>query len=214
MHAFLRGIAQNGSLNGYSAVRLQWAWTDRPSKEWLNRHFRIPGRHEWIPTNLLPELLQEAFNAEDAAALTLAVKWIDFQYALRSQTNHVLWHLNPAPAGHVGSFSRDQPGLHSAGTASSKAFHDWLRGLYRDNRIAGPYQFAIAVMTDIKKEVWDGNTSGITPERLNDPIGVWYRLEGVGRVSDLTIGDLAAVQSGNYIQIINDFEDALDAVGW
>jgi hypothetical protein len=214
MHAFLRGIAQNRSFNGYSAVRLQWAWTDRPSKEWLNRHFRIPHQHEWIPTNLLPELLREAFNAQDDAALTLAVKWIDFQFALRSQTNFVLWHLDPDPAGHVGSFSTDQPGRRSAGTANSKAFHDWLRTLYHANRAAGPYEFAIAVMTDIRAQVWDGNTAGIPPEHLNDPIGVWYRLEGVGRVSDLTIGDLAAVQSGNYIQIINDFENALDAVGW
>lgn len=215
IRAFLLGIARDRSFNSYSAARLQWAWSDRPTKEWLNRQFRIRGMHEWIPTNLLPELLREAFNAHlDPIALALAVKWIEFQHELRSRTNFVLWHFNPAPAGHVGSFSKDERGRHSAGTAQSKAFHDWLRSLYREHRNAGPYAFAIAVMTDIDKQVWNGNPAGIPAERLNDPIGVWYRLEGVGRVSDLTFSDIAAVQGGNYIDIIRDFERALNAVGW
>ncbi|WP_328875174.1 hypothetical protein OHT76_36725 [Streptomyces sp. NBC_00287] len=215
IRSFLLGMARNRSFNDYSAVRLQWAWTDKPTKEWLNRHFRIKGMHEWIPTNLLPELLREAFDANlHPAALALAVKWIEFQYELRSETNYVLWHFDPAPAGHVGSFSTDERGRHSAGTALSKAFHDWLRVLYRQHRNDGPYAFAIAVMTDFDKWVWNGNKAGIPAEHLDDPIGVWYRLQGVGRVADLTFADLAAVQGGNYVDIIRDFERALDVVGW
>lgn len=52
-------------------------------------------------------------------------------------------------------------------------------------------------------------------ERLNDPVGAWYNIEGAGRVADLTIGDLATIQWGNYYNIVRDFETALDAVrGW
>ncbi|MPY55726.1 phage tail protein [Streptomyces spongiae] len=215
IRAFLLGIARDRTFNEYSAVRLQWAWTDKPTKEWLNRRFRIKGQHEWIPTNLLPHLLRKAFDAHlDPVALALAVKWIEFQYELRSRTNFVLWHFDPGLAGHVGSFSKDERGRHSAGTAQSHAFHEWLRGLYDQHKDTGPYAFAIAVMTDIDKRVWSGNTEGISAERLNDPIGVWYKLEGVGRVADLTIGDLAEVQRGNYLDIIRDFERALEIVGW
>lgn len=214
---FLGEMARSQSSGGITLAQFLGVWSSSPAtKEYVKRRFREirPGNHEWIPTNMIPELLRQALDAQDAEALARAVKWVDFQNALRSQTRHVLWHFTPDPAGHVGAFSSDESGRRGAGTGQSRDFHNWLRTLYTQHRHDGPYAFAVAVMTEIETWVWNGRTTGIPAARLDDAISVWYNLEGVGRVAGLTIGDLAAVQSGNYIQIIRDFEAALDVVGW
>ncbi|GAA4717795.1 hypothetical protein [Nocardioides conyzicola] len=212
--AFLLGIAQSATYNGFTRARMNWAWTHPPSKTWIEGRFRQPRMHEWIPTNLLPTLLRAAFDARDAAGLKLAVKWLVFQYALRSETSHVLWHFDPNPAGHVGAFTRTDDGHDHYGTALSDEFHDWLRQTYAQQRDAGPYAFSIAIMQRIEQWVWNGRLTGIPAANVEDQITVWYHVQGVGRVAGLTFGDLGALQSGNYIEIIRNFESALDAVSW
>lgn len=212
--AFLLGIARNRVHNGYTAARLNWAWTHRPSKDWLNGRFRLPGKHEWIPTHLLPGLLRAAFDARDAVQLEAAVKWINFQDALRSQTNHVLWHFTPAPQGHVGSFSRDEAGRRGVGTERNRVFHQWLSRRFGENRAEGPAAFAIAVLSEIVDWVWDGGLDGIPADALDVPLTVWYRLDGTGRVLGMTIRELGSLQGEQFVRIVHDFQQALDEVGW
>jgi len=215
LHLFNKAIARSPSVNGYTRSRLTWAWNHSETRSWLKDRFRTPGMHEWIPTNLIPDLLQAAYDAGgNEEQLVLAEKWLDFQNALRSQTRHVLWHFMPGPAGHVGSFSTDQAGRKGFGIDRSDQFHAWLRGIFEANRLQGPYAFAVAVMRDINVWVWNGSLAGIPADRLNEPITVWYNLEGVGRVAGMTIAELGAVQEGNFRQIIRDFEAALNSVGW
>jgi hypothetical protein len=75
----------------------------KANREWIHDRFRGPGgKHEWIPTNYLGQVLERARTSEVSGDEATAARWVKFQDEFRSPTNILFYpaadrYLRTAP---------------------------------------------------------------------------------------------------------------------
>lgn len=226
---FLRGMSGAGEHAGYRWPRLLWAWGHRPSRNHLKDGFRAlsAGTHEWIPTSMIPEVVERAIAARGMApsGVREGLQWINLFHHLRTDTRRVYYRVQNPPvyapgrpplyaagAGlHSGAAYRDETGNRGAGLMGQQGFHDALRDEFRRYPLTTPTNYIQSLLWVVADQIWDGQlASTAVPEPVWDqPIGYWFRLVGgAARVSSITLRDLAALQEANIVQIDNDFTNA------
>ncbi|GAA2057350.1 hypothetical protein GCM10009757_36080 [Streptomyces cheonanensis] len=222
---FLEGMLRSREVNGITKERFEQLWNKGGATvAWLKDQFRakMPGHHEWIPSNMILEVLDAAISHFDAGRVQGALDWLLLHNELRSRTNLVIWKrpegLSSPPAGHVGSFYHKDEDK-SVLTDGTEAFHDALREIFRANLTGDPAACldkifsALGVPQDGEIDgsheeglVWSGSTLGLSEEVLKMPIGVRYKLATKVFEDDFTVGQLAAQQRRNVAKIENDFD--------
>lgn len=154
----LEQLAAKRSVQGIDFADFTASWAHAAENAWLKDRFRdaSPGMHEWIPSNLLLEVLERARRE--------GVQWIHVQHQLRSPTAHIVF----APAksssviehggerrirlhGHVGA-------VYAAGhalTTDQADFHDELRAAFRSS--SDPTTAIRAARETMARWLWRGD---------------------------------------------------------
>jgi hypothetical protein len=212
---FMRGMVERQRVGSIGWDDFQTIWRlGGPNVEWLKNQFRAidPGMHEWIPTNLIQEVLAHAvaMASPDRNALADALDWITAFHELRSPTNHVLWQVDSIDAavpehriaGHVGAFAeRVGQELRPRATVGSEYFHDLLRDHFRANRSMRPRTFVESMRSLVEHIVWDGS---LPPgAALDSPVRFLHR--GEAGFEQVTLGELARRQRHNHRIILAMF---------
>ncbi|MEU7022818.1 hypothetical protein ABZ990_19470 [Streptomyces sp. NPDC046203] len=215
----------DGPVIDWSRFNELWR-THSDSVNWLKDRFRDldSGKHEWIPTNYLREVLEAAIGEKNRGNLDEGLKWVYLHHTLRSSTNTVLWRIvGPGggkvdPGGHVGSFyeayknKKGETKYKSTLTNGTGDFHDELRSIFNANRDAGPERFLSALQGKLSDLVWDGDVSGLPMVIQESPIGALYHLPS-GEKKEMTVAELGEQQRENYRTILNDFRNGSRSVG-
>jgi hypothetical protein len=149
-------------------------WRTAANKTWLGGRFRAadPGKHEWIPTDLMLEVIARA--AEDVPQGIETAKWIMLQHELRSDTSWVVFKPSKAKTetvegqpfvvlqGHSGTLTYERDGRRIAATVGQADFHNDLRNAFRGKTVAG----ALAALEQVFQNwVWNGQEA--LPGNLN-----------------------------------------------
>lgn len=70
-------------------------WGQRANRKWIMKRFRKSGgKHEWIPTDYVGEVIAHAHAVSTTECEETAVRWVEFQDELRSPTKMLIF--NPA----------------------------------------------------------------------------------------------------------------------
>jgi len=236
--AFLRSIADSGAANGYGLPRLRWAWNEHePSRGYLSGAFRRAdrGQHEWIPTDMLLEVVERAVTSSGFApsGTRLGVQWINLFHNLRTDTHRVYFRvLSPpqyAPDATTGArqLGDARVGLHSGagynaptgnsgvGLIGQEDFHNALRAAFRALPLTTPNDYIQSLKWVVADHIWDGDlaSSGVPSPVWGAPLAVWFRVPGAARQAGLTLVDLSTRQQDNINVIEADFEAARGALG-
>ncbi|MGW1656628.1 hypothetical protein ACWCQD_29575, partial [Streptomyces atratus] len=221
--AFLRQLVTAGKVGTITWAKFQTIWgSDSGSKEWLKGRFRAvnTGKHEWIPTNYIGDVLQAAMHQKPD--LTQALNWVTLHNELRSDTNRVIWQIVDeqgmavSPGGHVGSFYRayeDERGdtrHKSTMTKGTDAFHNALRAVFDAYRRKTAGEFVDALTAKLggpEGLIWDGQIRELSSEIRAAKIGALYNAPN-GALKELTVEELAAEQRANFTEIQADFDTA------
>jgi len=167
-------IARGQTVNGINHSRLTQLWDQTVNREWLKNRFRAatPGSHEWIPTNMIPEVIQRAQATGDAEE---GAKWVKVHHELRTDTSWVIFkpsysqkekqengQLYIVMQGHPGALYVQEGTTLVPQTEKSGLWHDELRTHFRSN------QTVSAVLTNLQayfqQTVWQsGLPSNIYP---------------------------------------------------
>ena len=108
--AFLNSMAKTRSAGGMSEAQLETAWTNQANLDYVKDLFRaaMPERHEWIPSNFIPNVVRLASVATPAgqeAGETFAL-WVRVQHEWRTPTRSLIFK----PTGQTRrAFSADVP---------------------------------------------------------------------------------------------------------
>ncbi len=104
---FLKAVARRDSaFGGLDISGDRWEtfyWGEKRNREWLKARFRRGGgKHEWIPTNYVPRVVERARNSLAAEGPPMAELWVTFQDNFRSPTNILVYpptgrYLRTAP---------------------------------------------------------------------------------------------------------------------
>lgn len=119
------------------------------------------GKHEWIPTNMLAYVVENAVHHQDAGG---AQKWLSMAEALRTQTRLVV--LKPTTTanitGHVAAVYKQKPTNtleYVQLTKGQAGFHDELRTILKANLSptrSNPDNFRTELTAFIQKRFWLG----------------------------------------------------------
>ncbi|MFF5720845.1 hypothetical protein [Streptomyces buecherae] len=222
--AFLKLMVEQEQVGKVSWTRFKELWeTDGSSRDWLKTRFRsvASGKHEWIPTNFIPNVIEAAIGQKQN--MIAALDWVTLHNSLRSDTSRVIWRIVDAdgtsvdPGAHVGAFYeayKNKDGAtryKSTMTNGTSDFHDNLRNFFEANKDLGARGFAVALRGKLGGRgglIWDGSVDGLSREILDTKIEALYR-DPDGAVSGLTVSQLAERQMRNFLTIENDFAEAL-----
>ena len=210
---FLQALAQAPVAEITVAV-FQELWKTPVNKEFVKSRFRAvasTGAHEWVPTNLIPKVVERAATAEEAENLYL---WVDMQNEMRTDTSWVIFspttyktqELTPPGGatrttltGHVGAvgyrFQSDDD------TRWLQGFQDPWHEKLRDQFWAGktPAEVVTLMQAWTVQTVWQGGDASPatwTPYYVKQS-------EGGG---PKTVADLGKDQADRYGQLIAQFE--------
>ncbi|MFF8617195.1 hypothetical protein ACF07K_31740, partial [Streptomyces sp. NPDC015350] len=208
------GDSSERSVQGITWDKFSKLWnTGSANSSWVKDRFRdaMPGHHEWIPSNLIRDVLEHAISLHDADRASEGLRWLRLHHVLRSRTNFVIWKRPEGPAsppgGHVGTFYENDADK-SVFTNGTEDFHERLRKIFQESREEG----ALACLDKIIEEiegglVWSGRTLGLAPEVVRGPVGARYWI-APSQYASWSIEKLAKEQSKNYQEILKDFEQA------
>jgi hypothetical protein len=236
---FLRDIAEARSSDGYSYERLRWAWVSHPpSKDYLAGAFRDVdggGQHEWIPTGEFIRVVERAVETTGFApsGTRIGVQWINLFHYLRTDTNRVYWRVLRPPritaqttpgtrqmaearvGMHVGSAINPNTENSGGGTIGTKAFHDALRTAFRAAELTTPTDYIQSLLWVVADVLWDGEltSTNVPPPVWDEPIDLWFTINGPIRSVGMTLRMLAERQVENIDIIDQDFNRARANLG-
>lgn len=193
----------------------------KPSKDYLMDLFRRAdsGNHEWIPTDYIPVVLVRAMGHLSRGDKLEAARWVKLHHALRSKTYRVIWAIQGVrPNGHSGAlwqaYIKDGKTKYKFTlTDGQDVFHDKLRGIFnRHQGSALQYVDALrARLQDVNDPlIWNGNLDRHDAQFLGMPVAALVKT-AAGKV-ELTVEELGIEQQANYKAIMDDLDDANDAV--
>ncbi|MFB6819711.1 hypothetical protein ACFCV8_34805 [Streptomyces sp. NPDC056347] len=186
------------------------------NSSWVKDRFRdaMPGRHEWIPSNLIRDVLEHAISLHDAAKAAEGLRWLRLHHELRSRTNFVIWKRPEGPAsppgGHVGTFYENDEDK-STFTNGTDDFHKRLREIFRESMHEGALACLDKILEEIEGEdgadglIWSGRTLGIPSDVLEGAVGARYWI-APSQYASWSVQKLAQEQRKNYEAILKDFE--------
>ncbi|WP_285686742.1 hypothetical protein, partial [Actinoplanes sp. NBRC 103695] len=238
---FLEAIGQGATIGGIDFAKFKELWTkDTNSRDWIKNQFREAdgGKHEWIPTNYIPNVLEFAVSGGSRNAVAQNAKraadWIRLHDAFRSFTSHVIWELTLKPI--TGPLGKDELHVHVGTFFDGRSpmfngrdgyWHDTLRGYFdrftRDHPQGSAGQF-MKIMTHhllAGHLMWNGDSATIAPELRGRIIDATYKLvtatpEGklisIERKPGLSVEDLCGHHRLNFLQVVEDFERAAKAI--
>nr|WP_260611763.1 hypothetical protein [Streptomyces sp. WAC04770] len=190
---FLSDMAKSGQSRGLSIGDLKRLWDepgpgDNPHRKWLKGEFRAlkVGHHEWIPTNLMIDIL-EADMARGSAGRSH--NWIELQHALRSLTTDVIWEVRLTDSAdtveshdmdaHVGAFiTQDGNPIFNG---RDKKWHDSLRGYFADFMGSNPNGEPVDFLRKLRdllengKFMWNGDVSDFSAKQKKLKIMATYK---------------------------------------
>jgi Domain of unknown function (DUF4157) len=179
---FMKDIAGGKTLSGIDRKKLGELWNLKTGgkvehREALKNLFRaaMPGHHEWIPSNLMLEVVDRDMDANKIGQVP---EWIELQHKFRANTQKTVFNPTYAKAedyrgktyaifqGHVGSIylaQRDNRGVlkHVEQTKSQAEFHNELRDEFRKS--VDKKSALIGIEKIITKWLWNGNSMPSTP---------------------------------------------------
>ena len=167
--------------------------------------------HEWIPTDQLRNVVAHAMSLAqaDEPAIEEALAWIHTFNAARSQTALVVFTLHPELRAHEGALSADPTKYQPTGTVGSAAFHDVLRDIFDRLKGDGPLTMLAVLRQHLPFLVSDGNVTGVHPDVLAQKLPVFYRRVEGGVDPNMTLGELAALQSKNFVAIRDKINEVI-----
>lgn len=174
------------------------------NREWVKGQFRIAnagkgGDHEWIPSDMILEVVQSATQEEGAQA---GASWVLLQHNLRSPTDAVIFkpsrnpdleaklHAHLGEGGSAEAFAKNNVQTETFGlqghsgalylildkkkvqqTRGQGEFHDGLRAIFLAQRTNGQAAYLGALKVYVKDTCWDGKLDFL-PEKLRPHAGV------------------------------------------
>ncbi|MBX8464746.1 hypothetical protein [Deinococcus sp. RIT780] len=167
---FLKTLAAGSAVGGIDQKTFTVLWNRKTGGKFNHRDriidmFRaaMPGRHEWIPSDLIEEVVARDLTARQFGQAT---NWVEFQHKTRSFTQHVIFKRErllggkSIPQGHSGAIYLKQ--VDSSGnvkykpeTEGQSEFHDELRAAFQ----GGATHTAVvsALRSVAMKHLWDGS---------------------------------------------------------
>jgi phage-related protein len=223
---FLHNMGVNGSHGGLTLAQLTMLCDNDQGGginfNWLKNKFRDVSPysgtyHEWIPSNLIVDVLNYVRSRQSAPDAAKAAKLIDMQNDFRVDTGWIIFKPSkitdekegPGPGGtkrmytvfcgHTGAVKKGR----SSSTKGQPEFHEALRKACAPN-FANPG----AMIDEIKKVfdewVWHGFVGPV--QQYNPPLHPEYT-DKLGRIIVDNHGQVAATQLDNYIKMIAKFDE-------
>jgi hypothetical protein len=219
--AFMKGMATDKEAEGMTYDELVEAWKVQANVNWLKDQFRAAnsGQHEWIPSNMILEVIE---RAQSAAGAIHAAAWIDLHHTLRSPTPNLIFKPSYALgsvsiegqqeqilSGHSGAVyyprGAKKPKLNSGAAAVSAVpsttkqneWHDELRRLFRTNATIG--KVITAMEQFFQTTIWDGDEGDVPAAVFRDYV------TSTGAPVDWE--DLVAAQKGRYKEVQGNFDN-------
>jgi hypothetical protein len=94
-------------------------------------------------------------------------------------------------------------------TTGTGYFHEALRTFFRDNaRSMTPSAWVDALLAHLPDIMYTGDVTGLPPDVLAEPIGVFVTLPSGVASGDLTVGEFAEYAAARWREIQQDFRDA------
>ncbi|MDD1064172.1 hypothetical protein NMG29_39555 [Streptomyces cocklensis] len=240
---FLKLLARGGSSEGVDYDKFIEVWNaEGASKQWIKTQFRNAdkGKHEWIPTSYVGDVLKAAVEQREKSALSnkcdIAEDWITLQTALRSYTAFVVWKVGLAAEtsgggdvsveSHVGGWERDGNPIFNGRDdfwhRPLKTLFDTYVGSSTDSSTPAQYLTEVLLKElDAGRLMWDGQVTHIDPAKLGLRINAEYKRvkvtdDGVKteteRLDAITIRQLGRIQVSNFGHVREDFIQALRAL--
>ncbi|MGX1542747.1 phage tail protein [Streptomyces adustus] len=216
---FLRFVATESSEWNTRVLDL---WTKhKPSKEYLMDLFRRAdsGKHEWIPTDYIPAVLARAMSHLSQGDKLEAARWVALHHALRSKTEHVIWAIQGvSPSGHSGALWQQyvedgKTKYKFTLTNGQDAFHNRLRDIFNQHQ-GSALQYVSALRARMQDPsnplIWNGSLDNHDPQFLDKPVAALVKT--AAGIVQLTVRELGAEQTANFNAIMDDLDDADDAV--
>jgi hypothetical protein len=238
---FLKLLARGGKSEGFDYAKFIEIWdAEGASKQWIKTQFRMAdkGKHEWIPTSYVGDVLTAAVNQRKKSVLPekadIAEDWVTLQHELRSYTAFVIWKVELAEGAtevgdkaieaHVGGWERAGNPIFNG---RDDFWHKNLKTIFNDfitSRPTGtPAQFLAVMLKELNvgKLMWDGDVEHIQPSKHGLRINAEYKMVKVDaagvkleteRLNNVTIGSLGKKQSEHFQRVRADFERARAAL--
>ena len=134
-------------------------WRDKDDAKWVEDKFRDAddGKHEWIPSNYIPKVIERAHSTKEGVA------WVELQHKMRSPTNLILFKPSKwdvvdkggkafIPQGHSGAAFDKTSGFQL--TEHQGQFHDELRTVFDNSKTVADTVAGMKAV--VAKWVWDG----------------------------------------------------------
>lgn len=198
---FMKDMATKGQSGQMTYQQFQEAWKLQVNVNFLKEEFRKadPGKHEWIPSNMIAAVIERARSTND---LEVATAWIELHHTLRSDTAFLIYKPSFTESaggskingklvlsGHAGAIYVDGKKHDASGAPKPVAsmigqpgWHDTLRNIFSNNT---SMKTVISEMHDhFKNTIWDGNANEVQGvhtvyyDSKNNPIN-WKSLPGV-----------------------------------
>jgi hypothetical protein len=204
--SFMEKMAKGESVLGVDKNVFDEAWKTaiigrKPAREWVKSKFRTAvagggGKHEWIPSNLIPEVIDRASTTKDLTSEGL--QWIKLQNELRSPTEQIIYNPDKGHKkasfttakgdtedrivlqGHVGSVYLEEIKSQKQQIKYSEDFHSKLRTKFRSNT---PIVKCIEELGNVFSEwVWKGDSLSIDQVH---PELICYKLKAKDKWSEI-----------------------------
>jgi Domain of unknown function (DUF4157) len=169
--AFMKGMATVKQAGGMSHADFEAAWADQQNVDYLKDEFRDadPGKHEWIPSNKIKDIITRAHSARD---LEQAAAWVELHHTLRCDTEHLIYKPSYAPnttniggvnytllCGHSGALHLRNPNgpKPSPSIGMQQTWHTELRDIFEANKTI--LACIDALRAKLRDTIWDGVTA-------------------------------------------------------
>lgn len=165
---FLKAMANGQTIMGIDRQELENLWQKQDNKDWLKDKFRSAnsGKHEWIPTNMIMQVINRTAGVEDGVEVA---DWIDLQHKMRTDTSWVIFKPSKGTIeefqgnrytvlhGHVGALYLNN----RQKTQGTIQFHNSLRKSFSASKKV--QQCITDVQQVFEDWVWDGRDNPVPP---------------------------------------------------
>ncbi|MEV6345896.1 hypothetical protein [Actinoplanes sp. NPDC051851] len=194
-------------------------WKHGPSHDFMENRFRRAsrGKHEWIPTNFIPEVLRRGLDRQKNGDVLDGVRWVALHHELRSDSHRVIWKLEGVtPHGHSGALWEeyvDKKGKNAYKftlTNGQDKFHDELRDEFTNWGSGAAPDYVQHLLGELPRLMWDGVLAEDHGPFLDMNIAALVKTDT--GLATMTVRRLGIQQEANFKQIRKDFRDAKEAV--